>query len=358
MRMITPTRWLPALTLVLFAAAPAYAQTFAQVQQAPSQYPNDMFDSMEHNFGVVARGAEVMHRFKVTNKYKQDVRIVSVTTSCGCTSPKYDQSPIKSLESTYIEISMDTNKFQHEKKSTVTVTFEPYGVVQIPVQVYIRSDVVLSPGSINFGEVEQGTAPSRTLSVAYAFNQFNGIPTWSITGVKDAGPYLKAKAVQKPNTQNYDGTVINYDLEVALLPTAPVGKIRQEILLDTNDPVNRTIAVVVQAQVDADVTVAPQMVQLGSILPGTEMTKTVILHGAKPFSIEKVECESARQAFKMPPLNKDVKTTHVLSLTFTAPKQTGPFGEKFIVTIKDRRQPIVFNARGVIETAQQTAVPR
>jgi hypothetical protein len=80
-----------------------------------------------------------------------------------------------------------------------------------------------------------------------------------------------------------------------------------------------------------------------------EATKTVLLRSQKPFVIEKVECDSNRQAFRMPALAKDAKQVHVLSLAFTAPNEAGPFSEKFIVTIAGRREPIYFTAQGMIE---------
>jgi hypothetical protein len=54
----------------------------------------------------------------------------------------------------------------------------------------------------------------------------------------------------------------------------------------------------------------------------------------------------------MPKLTKESKTVHVLSFTFIAPKETGAFTQKFVVTVAGRPEPITFTARGTIETAQ------
>ena len=37
-----------------------------------------MFDHTTHDFGVVARGAKVEHRFVVENNYEEDIHIESV----------------------------------------------------------------------------------------------------------------------------------------------------------------------------------------------------------------------------------------------------------------------------------------
>ena len=114
MRMSICRRSFLLLPLLFATAAPVFAQE--NVVQDPYDWAKKMFDGdLSKDFGAVARGAEVSHRFKVTNLYKEDARIASVTTSCGCTAPRFDQTPFKSRTSTYIDISMDTNRFQHDK---------------------------------------------------------------------------------------------------------------------------------------------------------------------------------------------------------------------------------------------------
>ena len=46
-----------------------------------------MFSVTDHNFGTVARGADTVFKFEVTNPYKQDMILTGVRSSCGCTSP-------------------------------------------------------------------------------------------------------------------------------------------------------------------------------------------------------------------------------------------------------------------------------
>jgi hypothetical protein len=343
------------LSLIL-AVTPAVVRGQEIVQQQIIEDPNDwakkMFDSTSHNFGVVARGAEVSHRFRIKNLYTQDVQIGNVTTTCGCTAPQFDQAPVKTGGETYVTITMDTNRFQHQKNSTVTVQFaQPrFAEVRIPVEVYIRSDVVLTPGSINFGAVEAGAKIDRTIEIAYA-----GRPDWKITKVISGDPNVDARVVE---TSRNGGGQVGYRLDVSLLPGTPVGNLRKQMTLVTDDASGNEIPVLVQARVEGDVTITPSVVQLGTVAPGTEATKTVLLRSHKPFLIERVECDSNRQAFRMPALGKEAKPVHVLSLAFTAPNQTGPFNEKFIVTIAGRPEPIIFTAQGIIEGTPATQAAR
>ncbi len=349
------------LPLVLAAPVAVRAQEIVQSQvvEDPNEWARKMFDASDrhdgaisHDFGVVARGAEVSHKFHIKNLYTQDIQVSNVTTSCGCTAPRFDQTPVKTGGETIVEISMDTYKFQHLKTSTVTVQFSQprFAEVKIPVQVYIRSDVVFTPGSVNFGAVTVGTKTDRTVEIAYA-----GRPDWKIDKVVTGDPNVEAKAVE--TSRNEASGTVNYRLDVSLLPGAPVGFLRKQMTLVTNDAQGGQIPLLVQARVEGDVTITPSVVQLGTVTPGGAATKTVLLRSNKPFVIEKVECDSNRQAFRMPALEKEAKTVHVLSLAFTAPNQTGQFTEKFIVTIAGRPEPIYFTAQGDIQGATQASRP-
>ena len=57
------------------------------------QWAQQMFEKLDHDFGVVARGADARYRLKITNKYKQPVHIASVTTTCGCTASRGHAMP-------------------------------------------------------------------------------------------------------------------------------------------------------------------------------------------------------------------------------------------------------------------------
>src|SRR5581483_9889181 len=139
-----------------------------------------MFERQEINFGKVATGSQCTTRLKVRNIYKEPVFIDNVRTSCGCSAAKPSAKVIPSGEEAYIEISMDTVRFQHQKDSAALITLsEPthnlITEVRIPLHVYIRTDVVFTPGSVNFGAVEQGAGAERRVHIEYA-----GRPDWRI----------------------------------------------------------------------------------------------------------------------------------------------------------------------------------
>ncbi|MGH7202521.1 MAG: DUF1573 domain-containing protein, partial [Planctomycetaceae bacterium] len=139
----------------------------------------------------------------------------------------------------------------------------------------------------------------------------------------------------------------NYALTVTVAASAPVGVLRQQITLVTDDQSSPHVPLLVEGRVEEDITVATPIVSLGTLTPGTDKTVRVVLRGRKPFTIESVECETDRECFKVR-LPRAASTVHVLPLTVIPPSEPGPFTEQFTVTIAGRNEPITFRAQGRI----------
>ena len=76
------------LMLLAAGASEAAAQGWAE----------KMFNKLDHNFNTVARGADTVYKFEVTNPYKQDMILTGVRSSCGCTSPSLETADGKAPE--------------------------------------------------------------------------------------------------------------------------------------------------------------------------------------------------------------------------------------------------------------------
>ncbi len=343
--MTTARRSLPLAALLIAAAtSPVLAQG------GGADYPARMFSEKAHDFGVVARGAELKYRVTITNPYKEDVHITNVRTSCGCSAASQPpQTLLHTHESTFIDISMDTRRFTRHKDSSVIVTFDlPYPAeMSIPVKMYVRTDVVLTPGGVNFGAVDIGAPAVQTVDVAYA-----GRSDWTIRDVRTASKYLTAEVVEVSRA----GGTVNYKLTVSLKPDAPAGSLREEVQLVTDDASNPTVPVLVEGRIEADITVTPDNVLLGTLKPGQTTTKNVVIKGRKPFAIDGIQCDGADEAFSMR-ASVGEKPVHVIPLIFTAPDKPGLYSETFTITIPGRAEPVVFKATGRIVDNATASTP-
>ncbi len=80
-----------------------------------------VFNSYEHDFGKVTKGEKVAYIFTFVNKGTSDLILKSVTTSCGCTVPKYDSKPIAPGEEGTLEVVFDTSGRNGKQTKTITV---------------------------------------------------------------------------------------------------------------------------------------------------------------------------------------------------------------------------------------------
>jgi hypothetical protein len=311
------------------------------------EWAEKMFDKREHDFGVVARGADAKYRLVITNKYRDPVHIASVTTSCGCTAAKPSKDTLASLESAYIEIVMDTRKFQHQKDSSVTVVIDQpqHAEVRIPIHAYIRTDVVLSPGGAEFGGVTKGEDAERKISVAYA-----GRGNWKIKDVISKNPNVTAKAVET----HRDAANVTYDLQISIKGSAPVGELREQLTVVTDDASNPYIPVLVGGKVEPEYVVSDR-VDFGTLTPGERKTVNLVVRSSKnAFAIEKIESEKSVGAFEVR-MPKDSRKTHLVPLTVIAPNEPGNLTEEFTVTIAGSDAPVTFKAYGKIVQGSSTA---
>jgi hypothetical protein len=339
-------------TLLVWTAAAGLAATAASAQENVSrdadQWAEKMFAETSHDFGSVPAGADVRHKFAVRNIYQETIQITNVTTTCGCTAAQPSQRELKMNETAYIEVVMNTVKFRREKTSNVdvTLTFDgrTYKTVRIPIKAYIRPDVVLEPGRADLGSLEVGAGAEKRIHIAYA-----GSDDWKINEVKSQNPYITAELTE---TARGNGRV-DYDLLVKLSKDAPLGTVRDQLVLMLNDERSPQVPVAVEGEIVPDIIVTPTTLTLGNLTPGVDKTMTVIVRGHRPFAIEKIECESPLDCFKVR-LNKDARNVHVLPITVTPPDKPGEITEKFFLTIAGRDVPVEFTAQGTI-AAQETA---
>lgn len=189
-----PTFWESAIMFCKSAHAGLVAAALLMSVPASAQdWAGKMFQTSSHDFGVVARGEKAEFAFVLENLYVEDVHIAGVRASCHCTSPEIETETLKTHQKGAIIARFNTAAFLGSRGATLTVTFDrPYfAEVQLNVRGFIRSDLALQPGSVDFGTVDQGSAEERTVTVSHT-----GGPDWRITGVRSVDTQLSATATE------------------------------------------------------------------------------------------------------------------------------------------------------------------
>ncbi|MCS7305475.1 MAG: DUF1573 domain-containing protein [Thermoguttaceae bacterium] len=286
------------------------------------EWARKMFQTLEHDFGVVVRGAKAEFAFVLTNPYVEDVHIVSVRSSCACTTARITKQWLKTHEQSAIVATYNTHLFVGAKGATLTVVFDKpfYAEVQLQVRGYIRSDVVFSPPSVDLGEVKSGVPVERKVDIHYV-----GRNDWQILQVRSPHSALKTELVE---TGRAAGQVW-YQLTVRSEGQLPAGYYQDYLILVTNDRIYSELPLLVEGRIRSGITVSPASLFLGVVAPGQKVTKKVVVRASTPFRILSISADADCFQFSVPP-DDAPKTIHVIPITFIAGKESG----KLMFTIR------------------------
>jgi len=305
-------RWLLLYTLSVGISAGA-------ARGAGSDWLTVTFPERAYDFGTVARGSQVRHAFPVVNRTNSEIRIASWRTKCGCTNVRVGARVIPPGTQTTVEATIDTTKFQGYKASGLTLVIDRPAFVEIDLNLncFIRGDVTLSPGQIDFGILRRSAKlPSAALILTYS----GGRSDWEISEMKTETDKVKAEA--KEISRTADGQ-IQWRVTASLQPGIGDGYFKDEITLVTNDRTVRTIPISVVANVRGAVSVTPSLVNFGQVQPGQTVSKTIHVRSSTPFAITKLG--ASRSDLDPQDSNSGSFADHSVNLKLKVPDGAGPY---------------------------------
>jgi hypothetical protein len=166
---------------------------------------------------------------------------------------------------------------------------------------------VFNPGQINFGVVQRGQSAEQTIEVEYA-----GVLDWRVAEV-DTGSAPVNVAIE----EMYRGQGrVGYRLRTTLKPDAPAGLVKHEIFLKTSDPASPLVPVLVEASIQAPLTVKPNLLRIADAKVGDTITRRVNVVGSKPFRITGINGLGEGIQAELPPSAAPVQT---LTITCSVP---------------------------------------
>ncbi len=265
---------------VLLALLVAFGAATASPAQTNQNWAEKMFpDGVAHDFGVVPHGAQLFHRFNITNIYAVRMEITSITPGCGCITAAAPKRVLDPYEKTTLDVNMDARRFVGAKTVIIRVTVGPEftSSAEIKVTAMSRADVVFNPGDVSFGAVDRGQAVSQIVDVDYA-----GPLDWHISELVLAKnqPFeaTVAETYRKPGK-------IGYQINVTLKKEAPSGAVRETVYLKTNDPTAPMLPLLVTGEVQSALSVSPTKLDLGAVRVKETVLKKVVLRSPKAFRV-------------------------------------------------------------------------
>ena len=291
---------------------------FAATPTRGAEWAKKMFTgTLDHDFGTVARAAKAEHVFEMVNPFKETIHIASVRASCGCSTPTIMKDTLATWEKGGIHVRYNTRTFTGRRSATITIVIDQpfYAEVQLYVKGYIRSDVVIHPGVVQFDTIDEGSFAEQEVTVNYA-----GRSDWQIVDVQSGNTNFE---VELDETRRQSGRV-DYKLLVRAKDSLGAGYFNDQLVLVTNDSRARQVPLRVEGNVIPGLTVSPASLFLGVVKPGQQVTKKLIVKGKEPFKITRVACEDG--CFEFQP-SQERKRLHIVPVVFT-PAKAGKIAQK------------------------------
>jgi hypothetical protein len=291
----------------------------AAARAQDSGWLTTVFPERTHDFGYVARGSQVRHAFPVINRTNSEIRIVDWKSKCGCTNVRIGARVIPPGTQTTVEATIDTTKFQGYKATGLTLFVDRPVVdqVELTLTCYIRGDIGLMPGQLDFGTVRLSTSlPSTALTLTYN----GGRPDWEIADMKTQTAKVKAIARELGRSP---GGQIQWLITATLQPGVTTGYFKDEITLVTNDADRPTIPISVVANLQSALSVTPSILNFGQVRAGQAVTKIVHVRAAAAFTVTKLD--PSRSEIRAVEQDNVSAADHSLNVTLQAPATAGPF---------------------------------
>jgi hypothetical protein len=302
------------VVLALFALV---VLTPAIIAQQPSAWADKLFGgTTTHDFGVVARGSQLTHTFKMTNIYKVPLEITDVRVSCGCLKAEPSTKLLQPNETAILNIHMDARQFTGAKTIRIYLTVGPKFVstATLVVSANARGDVAFTPRELDFGNFQRGATMTKPVDVEYGGGQAD----WRVTEiVKSASAPFELKVEELPRLVG-SSPRRGYRIHATMRADAPPGTFKQEVILKTNDPSSPVLTFNVVGNVQAGgLAVSPSPINVSGIKVGETQTKKVFVRASRPFRVTAIDGQGDGVTVDVP--NRQ-DTTLVLTITVQATK--------------------------------------
>ena len=265
------------------------------------------FPVQQHDFGTVAVGSYTSFEFPIKNPFDSEMRIASVESSCGCTTPTIQSKRIEPNASTSLKATFNTTTYRGRRKATITVVIDQPVLREIRLQLdgFIRGDLVLHPGSIQFPNSMQGESREQRATLMYA-----GDAEWKVKSVRSNHHWLKPEFKETLR----DNGMVNVEISVTLSGSAPLGYFQDQLIIETSDQDLPVLTMAAVGDVGGPITVSPGHLSLGAISENQTTKAKLVIVGRTPFKLTsvtasgwKVQCD----------LNESKKRTHLITIQMT-----------------------------------------
>lgn len=332
--------------LMAMTAGAAIAQD-GPLQQGPLVFPTTptepetasgalTWDSPKtHQFGRIYDDGQHYHMFRFTNSGDAPLRILEARGSCGCTVPQVPDRVFQPGESGELRVIFDPANRAGDQKKRIDIKTDSESVPNdvLFIEAKVMPLTRLSPVSgAQFGQLEKGASKTVRLKLSGLGENF----AVSAASVQET-EFVTVEIEDSRTTELLGEAYTESTLAVTILPGAPVGPFRGDVVLNTSLPERSQVRVPFVSNIRGELSARPLRVSLGRVTPDQEIEQefTVQSRLSTPFEIERVEVRGTlgpvSPEFSIEPVDESKRDAYRVTLTGTGDSSTSRYMGTLVV---------------------------
>lgn len=308
---------------LLLAAGPALAGL---------EGPAIRFEYREVELGNMPQHLERDTVFVFENVGDEDLHILDVKTSCGCTAALSSDEVIKPGGRGTINVTFNSKSFRGHVSKTVTVTSNDPGEPRSHLKLFadVQPTINYSPSLISMGIIRRTDKQTHTVRLAAEKSKH-----LEITDLKLSDEYFTWTRREEANPES---TVYVY--EITLRDDAPLGRMSEHFTAYTNLEESKPITVSIRGEIVNHFLAKPSLVNFGSIQRGKAEPRTVIVRPLEDTHFEVKGVQSTHPQIQTR-LEDAGEGSYKIILDIGPDVVAGPLKARILIKTTDPDEPVL-----------------
>jgi Protein of unknown function (DUF1573) len=289
------------ISALLFLLAPyALPQTIPEAEVKPTINPVPVIKFEEETFdvGEIWEGEKASHTFTFKNDGAAILRIIKVTTSCGCTAAVLSSKEIAPGLTGEIKATFNTKRFRGKQSKTISVSTNDseHSTVQLKIQATVKSAAAFKPRKLQFGQVTRGEGITRIIELTP-----DGGPI-KITKLTVTPDIFTARVLQDEGAQTdekvKEDTIRPVRIEVSVSSDAPIGRHNGNLTVRIDHPKISSLSARLYINIEGLLKFSPKMLFFDENAQKNRSVKKVRLNKSKGDEMKVIEVASTSPQFQ------------------------------------------------------------
>lgn len=326
------------LSLTVFAVMLAVSAVAAEGEQGkPRALPVEPIKEFE----VVPKGEVINHAFEIRNEGDAALELTDVRPSCGCTVAKYDRK-IAPGKTGNVHVTLKTDNFAGPISKAIAVFTNDVAnpKLELVVKAHVKPYIQILPGYARYNYVQGEPVPAIP-QVLWA----EDMSDLKIVDVKPPYDHIKVKFREATDEEkNPKGQGRQWHVEIDLDENAPVGPLKDYVVVTLDHPKQKTAKIPVSGFVRPRQHITPHEVDFGELrsLP-LRRTFSFTNFIGEPIELTDIDTGIDAISAEVKPSAKETEQGYrfQLVLTINSKMPKGPFDGEIKIRTTDKKNPVI-----------------